>query len=50
MATNHNITITADTSNAQKGITSTDTKLAGLTAKTLQQGLALLGIDTLERM
>jgi len=25
-------------------------KLAGLTAKTLQQGLALLGIDTLERM
>ena len=25
-------------------------KLAGLTAKTLQQGLALLGINTLERM
>ena len=32
MATNHNITITADTSNAQKGISNTDRGLAGLTA------------------
>ncbi|MDF4532354.1 DALR anticodon-binding domain-containing protein, partial [Vibrio parahaemolyticus] len=34
----------------QESIKQSRLKLAALTAKTIKQGLALLGIDTLERM